>query len=80
MPAIARHLSSRPGRRLIRPQQRFVLGDVDGESYELLSKALEERPIRSTYDQCMLELMMPSAEHERLNSSDSWPRGIARMI
>ena len=45
--------------------QRFLLYDVDWESYEKMLEALGDRPgLKVTYDEGTLELMSPSRNHE----------------
>ncbi|MGH9398351.1 MAG: Uma2 family endonuclease [Terriglobia bacterium] len=50
------------------PEQRVVLGNVTWETYErLLDEHLNCSSPRFTYDQGVLEIMSPSAEHEWYN-------------
>jgi Uma2 family endonuclease len=47
------------------PEQRFLLSDVDWQSYVLIGRALADRPgLRITYDRGSLELMTTSPKHE----------------
>lgn len=48
--------------------RRFVLYDVSWETYDLLCRQLENRPIRLTYDGTSLEIMSPSLWHEIVSS------------
>jgi Uma2 family endonuclease len=49
-------------------EQRMVLNDITWETYErLLHDNLDRRVPRFTYDQGVLEIMSPSAEHEWYN-------------
>jgi Uma2 family endonuclease len=48
------------------PRQRFVLWNLGCESYELIVEALNEQPVRSTYDRGDLELMSPLLIHEAI--------------
>jgi Uma2 family endonuclease len=50
------------------PEQRVVLSNVRWETYErLLEEHLDSSSPRFTYDQGVLEIMSPSAEHEWYN-------------
>jgi Uma2 family endonuclease len=50
------------------PEQRVVLSDVSWETYDrLLEDHLDSSAPRFTYDQGLLEIMSPSAEHEWYN-------------
>ena len=50
------------------PEQRVVLSNVSWETYErLLEEHLDSSSPRFTYDQGVLEIMSPSAEHEWYN-------------
>ncbi|MGO8788357.1 MAG: Uma2 family endonuclease [Terriglobia bacterium] len=49
-------------------EQRFVLSHVSWETYEsLLADYSDTRAPRFTYSEGMLEIMSPTAEHEKLN-------------
>jgi Uma2 family endonuclease len=45
-------------------EQRFVLHDIDWDTYIKVSDALDERNVRFTFDRGRLEIMTKSGEHE----------------
>jgi Uma2 family endonuclease len=53
-----------PKAKTIDDGQRFVLYGVNWKVYNAILDALEDRPIRLTYDRGKLELMSPSHAHE----------------
>lgn len=50
---------------LLTPEQQFTLTDISWEGYETLLNLLSDRPVRVTYNQGCLELMILSYAHER---------------
>ena len=52
------------------PEQRIVLDNIPWETYESVLAAQRDRSVpRLTYDRGQLEIMSPSAEHERLKET-----------
>jgi Uma2 family endonuclease len=52
------------------PEQRIVLDNISWETYENILVAQRDRSVpRLTYDRGHLEIMSPSAEHERLKET-----------
>lgn len=56
------------------PEARFVLSGVGWVTYEALRRNDENKRVRMTYDNGLLELMSPSSDHEAIK------RLIGRMI
>jgi Uma2 family endonuclease len=50
---------------LLAPQQQITLTDISWEGYETILNLLGDRPVRVTYSQGVLELMILSYAHER---------------
>jgi len=50
---------------LLAPQQYFTLTEISWEGYETILNLLGDRPVRVTYSQGVLELMILSYQHER---------------
>ncbi len=50
---------------LLAPEQQFTLTDISWEGYESILNLLNDRPVRVTYNQGLLELMILSYAHER---------------
>jgi len=50
---------------LLEPEQQFTLTDISWEGYESILNLLNDRPVRVTYNQGLLELMILSYAHER---------------
>jgi Uma2 family endonuclease len=51
---------------VVEGEQRFVLHNASWELYEAMLTHIGDRAVRLTYDQGELQLMSPSAEHERI--------------
>ncbi len=50
---------------LLAPQQQITLTDISWEGYETILNLLGDRPVRVTYSEGVLELMILSYAHER---------------